>query len=259
MNNEEEIIEIFKNKEVNEIKNFFKENNIKIKNLNYLKDVTLYLIENNFSFDKIKLILDIVKNTSIVTSKVLCQLIKLKKIELIKKIFQYQYFDIHFIVNLLLYYKNKTEISKGELQNKINNLNQSIIKINNKTETGNYSLLEAINNNNTEIVKLLIKYSNKNNIILELNEKDEKGYSPLLVATYKDNIDIVKLLIEYANTNNIILELNEKGIDGNYPILEAINNNNTEIVKLLIEYANKNNIILKLNKKDKYEIGRAHV
>jgi len=265
---EEEIIEIIKYKELKEIKEIFKENNLKKEQLNYLKNVAKYLIEENFSFDKIKFIieqqqqhcqkhqqsinntellfhfidcnnyetaklllnigtritnrnteskniieyliekrkldskkllfiLNIVKDASLMTSDVLCKIIRLNEPIYIKEILHYKYFDTSFILNLLFDYKNKTKLSKKELQNIVNNLNQGIIKINNKTKDGNYLIFEAINNNNIEIVKLLIKYANKNRIILELNEKDMNGNTPILEAIKMNYIEIVKLLMKY--------------------------------------------------------------
>ena len=131
------------------------------------------------------------------TSDVLCKIIRLNEPIYIKEILHYKYFDTSFILNLLFDYKNKTKLSKKELQNIVNNLNQGIIKINNKTKDGNYLIFEAINNNNIEIVKLLIKYANKNRIILELNEKDMNGNTPILEAIKMNYIEIVKLLMKY--------------------------------------------------------------
>ena len=243
INSEEKIIKIFKEKELNEIKNIFKENDIKIEQLNYLKNVALYLIKENIPFDKLKFIieeqqhhyqkqqqfinntellfssneynnyeiaklllkygtritnlntdskniieyliekrkldsknflfiLNIVEDASLITPEVLCQLIELKDIIFIKEILQYKYYDVSFIVNFLLCYNNQTKISNIEFQNMINNLNQSIIKINNKTKFGNYPVLKSCYLNNSKIAKLLIEYANKNNIILKLNEND---------------------------------------------------------------------------------------
>jgi len=268
ISSEKGIIEIIKYKELKEIKEFFKENDIKIKQLNYLNNVAKYLIEKNFTLDIIKFIieqqqqhyrkqqqsinntellfhsiecnnyetaklllnigtritnwnteskniieyfvekrkldskkllfiLNIVKDASLMTSDVLCKIIRLNEPIYIKEILHYKYFDTSFILNLLFDYKNKTKLSKKELQNIVNNLNQGIIKINNKTKDGNYLIFEAINNNNIEIVKLLIKYANKNRIILELNEKDMNGNTPILEAIKMNYIEIVKLLMKY--------------------------------------------------------------
>jgi len=135
----------------------------RINNLNAeSKNIIEYLIEKEkLDLEKFSLILDTVKNASLITSEVLCQLIELKKFKFIDAILQYKFFDLTFILNLLFAYKNKTKISKGELQNKIYHLNQSIIKINNKTKTGNYPFLCAIHKGNIEIIKLLIEYQIK--------------------------------------------------------------------------------------------------
>jgi len=58
ISSEKGIIEIIKYKELKEIKEFFKENDIKIKQLNYLNNVAKYLIEKNFTLDIIKFIIE---------------------------------------------------------------------------------------------------------------------------------------------------------------------------------------------------------
>jgi len=221
------------------------------------RNILEHLFENKkLNSKNLSFILNIKKDTTLITSVLLFNLIKFKYFELFMKIFEYDYFDITFIINILLFYKNKTIFSNKEFQNYINNSNKGIIKLNEKTQNGDYPLLNACNyywyENNVkyiEIVKLLIQYANKNNIILKLNEKNNNGFYPLLKASYNSDIEIVKLLIEYADKNNIILKLNEKSKDGSYPLLGA-SGNNIEIVKLLMEYANKNNIILELNEKN---------
>ena len=99
--------------------------------------------------------MNIVKDASLITSKVLCHLIELKDYVFIKEFLQYKYFDISYTINLLLNYNNKTKLSKRELYSIINTLNQGIIKINNKTESGNYPLLEVVSNNSIQIIELL--------------------------------------------------------------------------------------------------------
>jgi len=321
INSEEKIIKIFKNKKLNEIKKIFRKKNIKIEQLNYLKNVALYLIKENFPFGKIKyiieeqqqyylkqqqsinntellfhsiefnnyettklllkygtritnlnteskniieyliekrkldskklfFILNIVNDASLITSEVLCQLIELKDFIFVKEVFQYKYYDVPFILSLLLDYRNKTKLSKKELQNKIDILDHDLIKINNQTKVGNYPILKAIYLNNIEIVELLIEYANKNNILLKLNENDIYENNPLLEAVIKKNTKIVKLLIEYATKNNIIFELNKKNQYENSPFSVTINNSSIEIFELLLEYASKKNIILELYEKD---------
>eukprot|EP00833_Pecoramyces_ruminatium_P012007 jgi/Orpsp1_1/1186039/evm.model.c7180000096583.2 len=208
-----------------------------INNNNSSNNILNYLCVNNkLNLENLLFILNISKTTNLITSEVLCNIINNKNITLLKRIFNYKYFDIDFIKNILNIYRNKIKLSRVEFEKLIYS-NKGLIKVNEKTIDGNYSLLTAINEN-VYIVKLLIDYANENNIILELNEKNEFGDFPLLMAINKYNIEMVKLLIDYANEKNIILELNEKDIDGNYPLLNAINNNNIETIKLLMDYAN---------------------
>jgi len=325
INNEEDIINIIKNNDLNRIKEIF--SNINVIKLNlYFKKVLFYLIEENYSFDIIKFlieklqkqqcpkeqkqkqsiyctellfysigcnnfkiakllmnngtridnlnaefnnvieyligkrkldsenlffILNVVRDASLITSNVLCDLIELNNYVFIKEILQYKYYNKRFIINFLLYYKNKTKLSDKELRN-INSLNKMTIKINNKTKTNSYPFLRAISLNNIKIVKLLMDYANKYNIVLKINEKDVNGNSSLKLSITNNNIEIVKLLIRYANEHKIILNINEKNKNGWTLLITANANNinNTEIVKLLMKYADEHNIILKINEKN---------
>jgi len=233
-----------------EIARLLMKNGTKIDNLNSeSKNIIEYLIEKrNLNSVNLLFILNIVNNASLITPSIICSLIKLNDLKFIEEILQYKYFDVSFIINLLLNYKSKAKRSECELKS-INNLNKGKIKINNKTETENYPLLNAISLDNIEIVKLLMNYASINNIVLELNEKDI--YFPLLEAINNNNIEMVILLMEYATEHNIILKINEKDKEGWSPLLisNADNVDNAEIIKLLMKYANQNNIILEINEK----------
>jgi len=228
----------------------------RIDNLNSeSKNIIEYLIEKRkLDSENFLFVLNITKDSSLITPKVLSQLIQLKDFIFIKKILQYKYYDETFIINFLSDYNSKTKRSERELQN-IVKLNKRKIKTNDLIIIGNYPLLNAIILNNIEIVQLLMKYAKNNNIILKLNEKDTDGRYPLLEAINNNNIEMIKLLMEYANEYNIILEINEKDNDGWFPLLlaNADNINNIEIVKLLIKYANEHNIIMEINEKCSYE------
>jgi len=56
--NEEELIEFIKNKNLNEIKNIFEKNQFNFKKLNYLQNILLFLINENVSIYIIKYILE---------------------------------------------------------------------------------------------------------------------------------------------------------------------------------------------------------
>jgi len=178
------------------------------------KSIIEYLIERRkLNSENLFFVLNIVKDATLITPKVLCDLIELNDFVFIEEILQFKYYDKVFIVNFLLAYNNKTKRSKTELQI-INNFDNTKININNKTETGFFPFLKAISLSNIEIIKLFMEYTIKNNITIELNKKDINGNYPLSEAIKEDNIEIDQLLIEYANKHNIILEINEKDEDG---------------------------------------------
>jgi len=188
------------------------------------------------------------KYDEIITCYILVTLKRLNKVDILKEIFNYIYIDLFVVIRFLIIHKNKTPISKNELQ-KLINLNKRIININEIYNLNDdYLLLKAVNYNKVEIIKLILDYAFKNNIVLELNKTNLMGVFPLLVAAKKNNTETVRLLLEYASKNNITLDINKRDNKwGYYPFLYATKNNNLEMVKLLKEYASKNNIILKLD------------
>jgi len=228
----------------------------RIDNLNTeSKNIIEYLIEKRkLNSENFLFILNIVKDASLITSKVLHQLTQLNDFIFIKKILQYKYYDETFIISFLSKYNSNTKRLESEFRN-VNILNKRKIKIKDETIIGNFPLLNAVILNNIEIVRLLMEYAKNNSIILKLNEKDIDGRYPLLEAINNNNIEMIKLLLEYANKYDIILEINEKDNEGWFPLLlaNADNINNIEIVKLLIEYANEHNIVLEINEKCTYE------
>jgi len=56
--NENELIELIKNKTFTKVKEIFNNNQFDLKKLNYFKDTLFYLISNNCPFDIIKYIIE---------------------------------------------------------------------------------------------------------------------------------------------------------------------------------------------------------
>jgi len=344
---EEELIKIIKNnKNLNELEYIFKNNLIESKHFNYFKETLLYLIENNYSYEIIKFIieqqqqqqqqlqqrdidnteifyhsikynnfntaklllkygtsienkttfksknileclienrdlnsenllfiLNIKKDAALITNDVLSNLIRFKEIDFLKIIFQYKYFDLTFIKNILFAYRNRTVFSTSEFQ-KFISLNNGLINVIDKTSVEDISstifefnsLFNIFIRNNedkihenqieffttdnrTEIFKLLFDYVTTYNVILDINEIINWIVDILFDAIIYNEVKFIKLIINYANKINIILPLNKKNKYGYYPLLLA--SNKIEIIGLIIAYAEINNIVLNINEKDK--------
>ncbi|KAG4108106.1 ankyrin [Neocallimastix lanati (nom. inval.)] len=233
---------------------------INIDKNNYYNIIEYLLDYNYLDLKNIKFIIKNNFNGSIINSKLICNLIKDERNDILKLILQNNYFSDEFINNIILReflikrFKNRNPLSSKELKQLLLNRElQFRIDINEKEKYGNYPLLQAINYNNLENVELLMNYADKHGIVLTINDKDEDDYFPLLQSIRTNswgNINIIRALIEYANRHNIILNVNEKDLRGNFCLLQAIANNNIEIVNLLLEYSNSHNIVLNIKEKD---------
>jgi len=69
------------------------------------------------------------KEASLISINSLCQLIKLEDYEILEKLFNFKYYDDHFILKMLFMYKNKIKVTKKEFKAFIYNFNNAIIKI----------------------------------------------------------------------------------------------------------------------------------
>ncbi|OUM67754.1 hypothetical protein PIROE2DRAFT_4705 [Piromyces sp. E2] len=236
------------------------------KNNNSENIIEYLLRKEKLHIKNLLFILNIVKDTSLLTSKVLCTVIhnfylkRYQSVNILKTIFLYKYYDNQFIINILSLKKLRKGISDKELKHLLYHRNNSIIKLNEKTEGGNYPLLYAIKdqapstyntslpNANIKMIRILMHYAIANKIPLEINDKNEEGEYPLLCAICKEQIEMVQLLISYAEQSNIILKMNEKNNNGDYPLLCA--SFNIDMVQLLINYATENGITLEMNDKN---------
>jgi len=168
---------------------------------------------------------DIIYNNYITLNEIrilICLLIKHNKIDILKSILDILFeYDVNSILKLLLYYKNKREISKNEFKN--------IISRENKNKLGQFINFNIKNNNYvyiykrkvetttplhiacyyryTEIIKLLINYR------ADINIKNSNNENVLIFMCYYRHIyNVVKLLFEYN------IDIHSTDVDGNNPL-----------------------------------------
>lgn len=211
--------------------------------------------KNKIYIKNLLFILNINKDTSLITSHILFTLIRYKNcinLKILKIICHFKFYDIQLIKNILFLRNKRIGVSDKDFQKLFYyKNNNSIINFNVKKDNGDYPLLLAIKNENIEVAQSIITYAKDNHYILEIEEKNNDGDYPLLYATMKNNLKFTQLLINYAKENSITLKLNEKNRRGNYPLLCSLLNS-IDIFRLLINYAEKKNIILDLNRKNDF-------
>ncbi|ORX70412.1 hypothetical protein BCR32DRAFT_250178 [Anaeromyces robustus] len=217
-----------------------------------------YLIEKNkLDSKKLLFILKSVKNASVITLKALVYLIK--EYELLEIIFKYKFYDINFIVNIIILGKNKIALSDKELLDYLYNCNKAVIKVKEKISrslTNSYIddfFVYFISfcgiDNIGKYLKLIFNYADNYTFVLNLNYvKNEFEYIPF--NSVNGNIKNIKIFIEYADKNNIIVDLNTN-IKGKYtPFYTSLMRNdkkNNEIIKFLVDYSERKNFLLDLN------------
>jgi len=243
---------------------------VRIDNKN--NNIFKYLIEKeSFNLEKMNFILNIIKDASLSTPNVLNRLLENKNWEMFKQLLEYKYYDVNFIIDIIILSKKSITLSNKELKNYIYYNNKAIIKINDPIDDvieywctlknnkkilfksikiKSYLSIECVRNLNycLYIYKILLKYASDNDIVLNLNNQYSKYYEfPLSAITRSGNIELLKIFIEYANKNNIILNLNNNFNKKESPIFIAVHMGNVEIIKVLIEYSKQNNILIDLN------------
>lgn len=233
---------------------------IKLDNNQYYNIIEYLLDFNYLDLQNLKFILKNGVSGKLINSKLICNLIKDERNDILKRILQYNYFSNEFLEATILreflikIYKNKKSLSTKQINQLLSNDELTFrIDINEKESYDNYPLLQAINYNNLENVELLMRYADDHEFILSINDKDHDEYFPLLQSIRTNqwgNIDILKMLLNYSNRHKLTLNINEKDLRGNFPLLQAIFNNNIEIIHLLIDYANQHEILLNINEKD---------
>jgi len=283
--NENELIEIIKNKSLEEIKSNFREYQITPTKFNYYNNVLIYLIKNFVSFEIIEYF---VKQRQKVSNQLL-----LNNTEALFCSIDYFEFDI---ANLLLRYganignKNAKSENIIEYLLRVDRLHEDKLSfiltakkdfslLTNKIlfELFGYyrykSLLDVILNfkftvNKESIIDTLVMaktgiamtdnelqeyiYGHLNTII-NFNIKNENGSTLFLHTVMNHNsFDLIRKIVSYSKKNSIVLNLNEQNNKGFYPLLVKQDVlYYFEYLELLIGYARDNKIVLEMNRKDK--------
>jgi len=218
-----------------------------------------FLYKNNqLNTKNLKYILNHGLNEKNITSSFIEKLIITKKNEFLETLFvYYNKFNNFFVDRFLLLYKNKTPLSKKELE-------WMVPKEKNKLIVNEEMYKIANNSKNWEAFRILFE-----------NDGSEDGirwnriiqYNVLENAIKFNDPKFVKKVLRYAvnlsERKNLSHEnminpcraifchnMNEKTNQETYPFLEAIKQNNLEIVKLLVDYANAYDIIININERD---------
>ncbi|OUM64919.1 hypothetical protein PIROE2DRAFT_60337 [Piromyces sp. E2] len=281
--NEYELIEIIKDKSLEEVKICFRECNVRPIKFNYLNNVLLHLIINNGVFEVIKFIIEerqkenrgySINNTEALFCSV-----------------EYSNFEIANLLlrcgeeitntnsnseNIIEYLLRVDKLSSTNLSF-ILNITKDLSLVSNKVlfklfgNPGYYATsIDIILNykftikkenivNTLIIAKKRLPMSGKeiqnyisNNLIsaINFNIKNENGSTLFLhTITSSSSLNTIQKIISYSKDNDILLNLNEKNNDGNYPLLTVIGNDES-LLELLIAYAKENNIILSINEGD---------
>jgi len=249
------------NKNKEKVKTIYNKNN---KN-NIEKDI-IYVIynENKLNSERFQFVIENCTDFLKISSSLIKKLIKDNNEELLEILFKnyIRFYDNQFILNLLIYYKNKTPISNFELYSVINNDKYKIsIKLD-KTfprYDSSYYLFNACQSGNEAAVKFLLKHGanlainkgNKNNVTplfaacqkghiavvkylveqgADINKENKDGYTPLLIACRNEHITIVKYLVEQG------ADINKENKDGFTPLLVACHKGYLNVVKYLVEH-----------------------
>jgi len=227
------VINVIDNKNINEIeklKNYFTKNNKNDKN--NTNDIIFELYNNKLlTTERLQFIMKNCSKYFEISSNLIKKLIKDEKVDLLDIIFSHLYFyDNAFILQLLLYYKNKTKISVSELNQQLSNEKfkipiSSYYAFEPCNNTGKYLINECYKKDiNIYIIKCLIKYG------VDVNKSNEYGKTPLFYACKKGNESKVKYLVEQG------ADINKEGEYNETPLFTACKNGNESIVKYLVEH-----------------------
>lgn len=189
--------------------------------------IRLMYNENGLSKNRLKFILRH-QNGPFRISKDLIQTLIDDYSSLLDTIFKnFHIYDINFILDCCLYYKNKIPLSSLELCQKILKYEKDDFEYYLKDfyDKSNGLLLYACHAENELLLKCLIQNELTD---CENNKYDKYDMSPLCYACEKSNETIVKHLIDYGFDVN----------DGYYytPLISACKSNKEKIVKCLIEH-----------------------
>jgi len=115
----------------------------------------------------------------------------------------FKFFDNKFILNLLLYYKNKTRLSDNDLYPQINDKKYKLslsenkyVKVKFDRVDSAYFLFNACKSGNKNVVKFLLNHG------ADLSVKDNNNETTISFASVSENEHLVKYLVKHgANIN----------------------------------------------------------
>jgi len=180
--------------------------------------IIYYLYRINCLYNEnLKYILDKDFNIESITDNLINDLVSNHKNDNLEIIFKHYIFDNAFILSLLNIYKNKTSLSRKQLQD---------ITINekNKIQINEYMYFNAIKKRNYDAIRILLYNDGSGDKILEKINK----YDILERAVECDNFDLVKKILNSK-------PLNYKYINFEKVLLDACKNINVDIIEILIK------------------------
>ena len=287
INNENELLEIIKDKSLEEIKSYFQEYQITPAKFNYFNHVLIYFIKNKGSFEIIEYFIKRQQKENypflLNNAEALFYSIEYFRFEVAKLLLNYgvriesKNADSENIIEYLvrvdkLYEKQLSFILK--IKKDLSLLTNKVLF---KLFGSKYCLYRTCKNiilnykftinkeniiNTLIIAKKRIPMTDKelqeyfsNNLkppVINFNIKNENGSTLFLHNILRCGLDFIHAIITYSNKNNIILNLNEQNNEGVYPLLYRIHDRSIIFYfELLIDHARKNKIVLEMNRQDK--------
>eukprot|EP00833_Pecoramyces_ruminatium_P017644 jgi/Orpsp1_1/1191676/evm.model.d7180000087723.1 len=210
------------NEDINRIKQL---NSINIKKNN--KDIIFEMYNKKLlTLERLQFIMKNCIKYIEISSNLIKRLIGDKNIYLLNVIFNnLKYYDNEFILNFLLYYKNKKPVSIKDLNQQISNEKYKILIDDKYSSKVNKYLINECNKKdiNMNLVKYLVKHG------LNINEEGSDWETPLFDACKNGNENIVKYLVEHG------ADINKENTNGETPLFNACLSGNETLVKYLIE------------------------
>jgi len=230
-------------------------------NKNEKRDIIFEMYNNNLlTIERLKFIMENCTKYFNISSNLIKMLMRDENVTLLDIIFDnINFYDNELILQLLLYYKNKKEMSIVELEQKISlekykiskdtkysrksdkylvnecdkcDININIVKylvehgtdINKESLHKNAPLFYACFNGNINLVKYLVKCG------VDINKENENGSTPLFYACIAGNIPVMKYLIEHG------ADINKENKFGETPLFNSWEGQNDTIVRFLFEH-----------------------
>ena len=223
INNENELIEIIKDKSLEEIKSYFQEYQITPAKFNYFNNVLIYFIKNEGSLEIIEFLIKqqqkedhhcLINNTEALFCSIEYTTFYETKFKIAKLLLRYgtkitnKNADSENIIEYLIRMRSLTQAKLSFILNNKKDLSLLTDKV----------LFELFGNYNYEsCIETILNFkfiTNKESIINTLiiakkriPARDKDGNNPILKAIIKGKVEILRLLEDYAKENNIILEV----------------------------------------------------